>query len=85
LLERIANRVAAIEHANGDPVFHKVAADRPFTIENLLGFWLALDSDAMWLDTPHPGGRYAVLAVGGTPAGPELQSSIGPARTAVRP
>lgn len=65
LLERIGNRVAAIERGDGNPLFHKLANGTPFTIENLTGFWLTVDSDAMWVDTPSPAGRYAVIAIGG--------------------
>lgn len=70
LLERIGNRVVAIEHQDGGPVLHKIAAGVAFTIENLTGFWLAFDSDAMWLDTPSPTGRYAALAIGGAAGKP---------------
>ena len=65
LLERIGNRVAEIERKDGSPVFHKIAHDTPFTIENLTGFWMTVDSDAMWVDTPCPTGRYALIAIGG--------------------
>jgi len=70
LLERIGKRVAVIEHKDGSPVFHKVSAGVAFTVENLMGFWLAFDSDAMWLDTPFPSGRYALLAIGGAAGKP---------------
>lgn len=66
LLERVGNRVAAIGHEDGRPVFHKIARGTPFTVEGLTDFWLSVDSDAMWLDTPRPGGRYAVLTIGGS-------------------
>jgi rubredoxin len=65
LLERIGNRVAEIERKDGSPVFHKIANGTPFMIENLTGFWLTVDSDAMWVDTPCPTGRYALIAIGG--------------------
>ena len=51
-------------------MFHKISADRAFTVDNLMGFWLAFDCDALWLDVPAPEGRYAVLAVGGTAGKP---------------
>jgi hypothetical protein len=70
LLERMGNRVARIEHEDGSVVFHKVAAGTAFTVENFTGFWLTFDSDAMWLDTPGPSGRFAVLAVGGAAGKP---------------
>jgi hypothetical protein len=70
LLERIGNRVVAIEHQDGSPVLHKIAAGVAFTVENLMGFWLALDSDAMWLDTACSTGRYAALAIGGAAGKP---------------
>lgn len=70
LLERLGNRVARIEHGDGSPVFHKIAAGVPFTIENLMGFWIAFDSDAMWLDVQAPDRQYAVLAAGGTAGKP---------------
>lgn len=70
LLERVGNRVARIEHADGGPVFHKIAAGVPFLVENMAGFWLTFDSDAMWVDTRGPDGRYAVLAVGGSAGKP---------------
>jgi len=65
LLERVSNRVAVIEREDGSPVFHKIANGSAFTIENLTGFWLTVDSDAMWVDTPCPTGRYALIAIGG--------------------
>ena len=87
LLERIGQKVACMELADGGPVFHKISRGTPFTVENLMAFWLTLDSDAMWLDTPSEAGRYALLAVGGSagkPAGatvdwtcPSCGSAIG--------
>ncbi len=70
LLERIGNRVARIEYEDGSPVLHKISAGVAFTIENLMGFWVGFDSDAIWLDTACPGGRYAVLAIGGAAGKP---------------
>jgi hypothetical protein len=70
LLERIGNRVVAIAHEDGRPVFHKIPRGTPFTVEGLTDYWLAIDSDAMWLDTPRPGGRYAVLTIGGSEGKP---------------
>jgi hypothetical protein len=70
LLERIGDRVVAIAHEDGRPVFHKIARGTPFTVEGLTDYWLSIDSDAMWLDTPRPGGRYAVLTIGGSEGKP---------------
>ncbi|HSV83088.1 MAG TPA: hypothetical protein VLK85_28145 [Ramlibacter sp.] len=70
LLERIGNKVARIAHDDGRPVLHRIAAGVAFTIENFMGYWLTLDSDAMWLDTPGRSGRYALLAVGGAAGKP---------------
>ena len=66
LLERLDNRVARIEDKNGETVFHKIAADTPFTVENLMGYWITFDSDAMWLDVENSDGQYAALMVGGS-------------------
>ncbi len=70
VLERIGQKVACLELADGGPVFHKISRGTPFTIENMMGYWLTLDSDAMWLDTPSEAGRYALLAVGGSAGKP---------------
>jgi len=70
LLERIGQKVACLELADGGPVFHRIGRGTPFTIENMMGYWLTLDSDAMWLDTPSEAGRYALLAIGGAAGKP---------------
>jgi hypothetical protein len=70
LLERIENRVARIEDKNGETVFHKIAAGTPFTVENLMGYWITFDSDAMWLDVKSSDGQYAALMVGGSTGKP---------------
>jgi hypothetical protein len=66
LLERVKGRVAVIEASTAGLVLHKVAAGVAFNIENLMGYWLSTDTDAMWLDLPNARGQYAILAIGGT-------------------
>lgn len=70
LLERIGDRVAPIAYADGSPVFHEIKAGIPFYVEGMSGYWLTFDSDAMWLDTPAPEGRYCMLTVGGAAGKP---------------
>ena len=70
LLERRGNRVAPIEYKDGSAVFRNVGAEVAFTIENLMGFWLALDCQPIWLDVASAEGRYAVLAIGGATGKP---------------
>lgn len=64
-LERHQNRVAVIASKDGGAVMHKVASGTAFTIENVMGYWLSFDCDAIWLDLPNQNGQYAMLAVGG--------------------
>lgn len=70
LLELHKNKIVVIESEDGDPVMHKIASGVPFTIENVMGYWLSFDSDAMWLDLPNNQGQYAMLAVGGAEGKP---------------
>jgi hypothetical protein len=70
LLERVGDRVAPITYGDARPVFHEIKAGTPFHVQGMAGYWLAFDSDAMWLDTPAPEGQYAVLAVGGSAGKP---------------
>lgn len=65
LLERFGKRVGAIERADGSAVLHRIPAGTSFMVEGLMGYWLALAFDAIWLDTPCPEGRYALLAISG--------------------
>ena len=59
-----------MEEIGGAPVFHKINRRTSFLIEGLLGFWMRLDSDAIWLDTPGDNCRYAFLAIGGAKGKP---------------
>jgi len=66
LLERVGLKVAPIRYTDGSSVFHTISANTAFIVSNLMGFWIAFDSDAMWLDTPSADGQYAVLTIGGS-------------------
>ena len=70
LLERMGRKVARIEKASGGSVMHRIAADAAFTVENLMGYWLSLDVDAIWLDVPMSDKQYCLLVVGGTAGKP---------------
>lgn len=70
LLERHKNRIAVIASEDSDPVMHKVASGVAFTIENVMGYWLSFDCDAMWIDVPNDPEQYAILAVGGAEGKP---------------
>ncbi|WP_321794913.1 hypothetical protein [Caballeronia sp. J97] len=70
LLERRGNRVIIISAVSGAPVMHRISSGTSFTVENLFGYWVSFDSDAIWLDIPRTRAQYAVLAVGGAEGKP---------------
>ncbi|KMZ11523.1 hypothetical protein BHUM_05614 [Candidatus Burkholderia humilis] len=71
LLERRDNRVIVISDVSGALVMHRISSGVSFTIENLFGYWVSFDSDAIiWLDILSSRGQYAILAVGGAEGKP---------------
>ena len=73
MLERIGrNKIISVERADGGQVMHRIAAETEFAIENLMGYWLKLDVDSIWLDVPSSAGQYCLLIVGGSTDKPDF-------------
>jgi hypothetical protein len=71
LLERVGRKVARVERPNGGAVMHRVPAGTEFMVENLAGYWLSLDVDSIWIETPSSGGQYCMLIIGGSTGKPD--------------
>lgn len=72
LLERAGRKVICVERGDRRSIMHRVAADAEFTIENVMGYWLNLDVDSIWIDARTSAAQYCLLIVGGSTGKPDV-------------
>jgi hypothetical protein len=70
------NGVLPVPVAAARPILHRIEAGMPFEVAHLFGFWIAVDVDTVWLDTPDRDGHHYALMVGGAVGKPGEASCL---------